>query len=52
MVIAQKKEDGEMRRVSLTAAVVLSVGLCGCGPAETPRKTAGAQPAPTPMSVT
>lgn len=40
-----------MRRVSLTAAVVLAVGLCGCGPAETPRKTAGAQPAPTPMSV-
>jgi uncharacterized alkaline shock family protein YloU len=45
-------EDGEMRRVFLTAAVVLALGLCGCGPAETPRKTAGAQPAPTPMSVT
>jgi len=52
MVGAVKMEDGEMRRVFLTAAVVLALGLCGCGPAETPRKTAGAQPAPTPISVT
>jgi hypothetical protein len=51
MVTAARMEDGEMRGVSMTAAV-LALSLCGCGPAEAPRKTAGAKPAPTPMSVT